>query len=132
MKFETRYSTIPILYRWPIIAASVVLVTLAAAGMKDLYFSNSYKLFFSPDNPDLVEFEDLELTYSKNDNIMVLVEPAGGDVFTPENLALIKKLTESAWQVPYSSRVDSVTNFQHTVAVGMTCRSVTSCLKSML
>ena len=118
MKFETRYSTIPILYRWPIIAASVVLVTLAAAGMKDLYFSNSYKLFFSPDNPDLVEFEDLELTYSKNDNIMVLVEPAGGDVFTPENLALIKKLTESAWQVPYSSRVDSVTNFQHTVAVG--------------
>jgi predicted RND superfamily exporter protein len=35
-------------------------------------------------------------------------------VFTRETLAAIEELTEAAWHIPYSSRVDSITNFQHT------------------
>ena len=31
-------------------------------------------------------------------------------------LAALKELTEESWQIPYSIRVDSITNFQHTYA----------------
>ncbi|MEM9822625.1 MAG: MMPL family transporter, partial [Bacteroidota bacterium] len=41
-----------------------------------------------------------------------------GDVFTRENLAAIEELTAEAWNTPYSSRVDAITNFQHTSAEG--------------
>ncbi|WP_079752378.1 efflux RND transporter permease subunit, partial [Vibrio parahaemolyticus] len=39
-----------------------------------------------------------------------------GDIFTPQTLSLIQKITVDAWQVPYSSRVDSIANYQHTEA----------------
>ena len=42
--------------------------------------------------------------------------PANGKVFTTETLSAVQWLTEQAWQIPYSSRVDSVTNYQHTYA----------------
>jgi len=39
-------------------------------------------------------------------------------VFTREVLAAVEWLTQQAWQVPWSRRVDSLTNFQHTEANG--------------
>ena len=40
------------------------------------------------------------------------------NVFTRENLSAIESLTEMSWDTPYSSRVDALTNFQHTRAEG--------------
>ena len=31
-------------------------------------------------------------------------------------MAAVEELTEAAWQIPYTIRVDSVSNFQHTYA----------------
>ena len=39
-------------------------------------------------------------------------------MFTREALAAIEELTEASWQVPYSSRVNSMTNHQHIEAEG--------------
>lgn len=103
-------------YRWPVIFLTLVFVVLAASGGKFLKFTNDYRVFFSAENPELLAFEALEKKYSKNDNVMFVLEPRGGNVFTPEVLAAVEELTEKAWQVPYSSRVDSLSNFQHTEA----------------
>ncbi len=35
---------------------------------------------------------------------------------TRKTLAAVEELTETLWTMPYSSRVDSITNFQHTRA----------------
>jgi hypothetical protein len=40
----------------------------------------------------------------------------GGKAFRPATLAAVEELTAKAWQLPFSMRVDSVTNFQHTAA----------------
>lgn len=103
-------------YRWIIILLSLVLVALAASGGKFLKFTNDYRIFFSEDNPELLAFEALEKKYSKNDMVLFILEPKGGNVFTPEILSVVEELTENAWQVPYSSRVDSISNYQHTEA----------------
>ena len=39
--------------RWLVILATVALVAAAAAGGRFLEFSNNYRVFFSPDNPEL-------------------------------------------------------------------------------
>ncbi len=95
----------------------VLLVTvLFSWGAKNLYFRGDFRIFFSADNPQMQAFERMQAQFNKSDNMLVAVLPAEGDVFTPEVLTVVKKLTDAAWQTPYSLRVDSITNFQHTEA----------------
>lgn len=97
---------------------AIVMVALAASGVRLLGFSNDYRLFFSADNPQLQAFEALQRTYTKSNNVVIVIAPQSGDVFSREVLAVVERLTEAAWQTPYSTRVDSITNFQHTHAEG--------------
>jgi predicted RND superfamily exporter protein len=95
-----------------------LVVATAASGLPNLRFSNDFRVYFSSTNPELLAFEELEATYAKSDNILFVVQPLEGDVFTPSLLGAIEKVTEEAWQLPYASRVDSITNFQHSWADG--------------
>ncbi|MEE8370887.1 MAG: MMPL family transporter, partial [Sphingomonadales bacterium] len=117
-RFALRLSHWVVAHRWLVIILSLVLVSLAGAGGRHLAFSSNYRIFFSDQNPELVAFEDFQATYTKNDNILFVIQPAKGSVFEPEVLAAIEALTEKAWQIPYASRVDSITNFQHSRAEG--------------
>jgi len=103
---------------WLTIVMSVAAVLIAASGVVHLEFSNNYRVFFSKENPELLAFEAFQNTYTKNDNIMFVLKPDGGDVFTPEVASATEKLTRAAWKIPYAIRVDSVTNFQHSWADG--------------
>ncbi len=99
----------------------VVLVTLAltfaaASGMQFLGFSNDYRMFFGDDNPQLLAFDKMQATFNKNDNVLFVITPKSGKVFSRETLAVIKDITHEAWQMPFSTRVDSITNHQHTSA----------------
>lgn len=105
-------------FRIAILAATVVVVALAASGARQLEFSNDYRVFFSESNPQLKAFEALQNVYTKTDNIMFALAPADGRVFTRDTLAAIEWLTAQAWRLPYASRVDSITNFPHTRADG--------------
>ena len=105
-------------YRWWIIVITLLVVGGLGAGARLITFSNDYRMFFSEDNPQLKAFEELQDTYTKNDNVLFVLAPRDGKVFKPQTLATIEWLTKEAWQIPYSIRVDSVTNFQHTSAEG--------------
>lgn len=105
-------------WRWQFAVAALVLAVVCASGARFLSFSNDYRVFFSEENPQLLAFENLQNTYTKSDNVLFVLAPADGKVFTSETLSAIEWLTEQAWQIPYSIRVDSVTNFQHTYAEG--------------
>lgn len=105
-------------WKYLVVLASLAVVFAAAYGGQFLGFSNDYRMFFGDDNPQLIAFEKMQKTFNKNDNILFVVTPKSGKVFTRETLAVIKDLTNEAWQVPYSTRVDSITNHQHTSAEG--------------
>lgn len=102
--------------RWLVIFLSLLIVALASSGVRLTRFTTNYRVFFSEDNPQLLTFEALENTYTKNDNVLFVLAPENGNVFTREMLSVVEELTEKAWQIPYSNRVDSITNFQHTEA----------------
>lgn len=115
-RLEQAYSQWVMNNRLLVILATLVLVALAARGMGNLEFTNNYRVFFSEDNPELLAFEALEKTYSKNDNVLFVITPKDGNVFTRETLSVIKDLTDKSWQIPFSTRVDSISNYQHTEA----------------
>ncbi|NIQ76004.1 MAG: hypothetical protein GWO08_11395, partial [Gammaproteobacteria bacterium] len=58
--------------------------------------------------------EELQDTYTKNDNVLFVIAPDDGVVFKPETLEIIAEMTDRAWETPFSIRVDSLSNFQHT------------------
>lgn len=111
-----RYGEWVIKYRWWIILLTLVAVGASGIGVRFLTFTTDYRVFFSKDNPQLQAFEILQNTYTKNDNLLIAIAPADGRVFTRETLAAVEELTHAAWQIPYSIRVDSLTNFQNTWA----------------
>jgi predicted RND superfamily exporter protein len=103
--------------RWLVIIGAVALAAVIGAGASRLEFSTNYRVFFSEANPELQAFENLQSTYTKNDNFFFVIEPRGGSAFDAGTLAAVEQLTEAAWQIPYAIRVDSVSNFQHTYAI---------------
>ena len=104
-------------YKWPVFLITVILAFAAGSGGRFIGFDSDYHVFFSDDNPQLKAFEELQNKYTKDDNVFIVVEPKNGDVFTPETLAALEELTANSWLTPYSSRVDGITNFQHTRAI---------------
>ena len=102
-----------------VILVSLLLAMAALAGGQHLRFTNDYRYFFSEENPYLTAFEELERTYSSPDTIIYVYQPKdGSDATSRQALNLAYELTESGWQVPFSTRVDSLTNFQNTRSIG--------------
>ena len=114
---EARFGHWVIRYRIIIIVLSLLLLGLGLQGAKTLHFTTDYRIFFSEDNPELLAFEAMENIFAKNDNVLIGFAPENGDIFTKENLAIIEEITDIAWQTPYSNRVDSLTNYQHTESI---------------
>ena len=90
----------------------------AAYGVSKLTFKSDYRVFFGSENPQLTAFENMQKTFTKNDGIAFIVSPKDGVVFKENVLTAIHALSTESWQIPYTSRVDSITNYQHTTAVG--------------
>ena len=101
---------------WLVIAALIIAALAAAAGGGNLYFRGDYKVFFEEGYGPLNDFEEMQKIFNKSDGIAVLVVPESGEVIDETILTLIQEYTEEAWQTPFSSRVDSLTNYQNTWA----------------
>lgn len=110
---EKNYYTWLIRYRWLIIICSLIITLLFATGLQNLAFNPDSRVFFSDSNPQLVALEELENTFIKNENIYIGIKPESGDVFNSKTLGIIRELSAASWQIPYSNRVDSITNFQY-------------------
>jgi len=105
-------------WRWFVILNTIALIVLVAGGASKLTLSTSYQAFFSPDYPELVAFEKFQKTYSKTDNILFTIQNTEKNIFTAKTAEAIEKLTQSAWKIPFATRVDSISNFQNSWANG--------------
>jgi len=113
-----KYAEFILRHKWKTVILSILWIMAMGPGLQHFAFTNDYRVFFGEDNPQLVAFENLQDTYSKNDNVMFVLAPEDGQVFTSKTLTAVAWLTERAWETPFSTRVDSLTNHQHTSAEG--------------
>lgn len=111
----SKYADGVVRFRWPVLLACLAAVGLALYScITNFGFTTDYRVFFGSDNPQLVAFDKLEATYTKNDNILIVFEPDQGDSFSEHTLRAMEWMTEESWTLPFSTRVDSATNFQNT------------------
>jgi predicted RND superfamily exporter protein len=104
--------------RWLVLLLALALAVGAGLGASRLEFSTNYRVFFSQANPELQAFENLQNTYTRNDNFLFVFESRGAAAFSAQTLDAVEQLTAEAWHIPYAIRVDSVSNFQHSYAIG--------------
>jgi predicted RND superfamily exporter protein len=105
-------------FRYAVIAVCVAVALAMAAGIAQLDFSTDYRVFFGAANPHLAAHNANQAAYQKEDGILLVLAPQRGTIFTPEILIAVRDLTRESWQLPYATRVDSITNFQHSEARG--------------
>ncbi len=115
--FTKKWAEFIIKFKWPVMFVTAV-VAFGLASQGKMEFDGDYHVFFSESNPELEAFDALQEKYTKDDNVILVLTPDNGDIFTKENLKAIEELTAESWHTPYSSRVDAITNFQHTSAQG--------------
>ena len=113
-----RYVAATVRYRWLVVALAALFMLAVTAGARFIVVTNDYFILFKDDNPQLLAFKALENTYSATDRALIAVAPREGSVFTREALGAVVELTDAAWETPYSSRVDSLTNYSHSEALG--------------
>src|SRR3569832_2460800 len=97
---DTDMKFLPWLVRHPrrVIALTLLLVTVAAAGLAHLQQTADYRIFFIPNDPHLAAAEALQATYARSDNVLFVIAPKTGEVFTNPILADVQALTAAAWQ----------------------------------
>lgn len=95
----------------------VLLVIFAAgAGSANLWQTIDYKVYYSKTDPLRIALDEIESTFAKLNNGLIIIAPQNQKVFEKDFLAMVDKMTEDAWQTPYSTRVSSITNYLHTYA----------------
>ena len=94
----------------------IFVILCSATGTLNLWQTIDYKVYYSKTDPLRLALDDIEGTFTKLNNAFVIVAPKGKDVFKPDVLKAIDEFTEDAWQIPYSNRVSSITNYLHTFA----------------
>jgi len=99
--------------KW-IASLSILAVLIISFGASKLTFTSDFRTYFGPENPQLVAFENMERTFSKQDSAFFYIHAKEGDLFTHRGLSLIETFTDKGWQLPYSQRVTSLQNYQHT------------------
>lgn len=108
-------STIKNQYRF-VASFCVILVLIAGLGISQLTMNTDFRAYFGPENPQMLVFDEMEANFNTQDSLVFLVIAKEGNVFSQSVLNAIRSITESAWTMPYSRRVDSLTNFLRTTA----------------
>jgi predicted RND superfamily exporter protein/outer membrane lipoprotein-sorting protein len=117
-QLETKWAKTVIHNPFVVIATSLLVIMLLAYGARYATMSSDYRYFFGEDNPQRLAFESLQNVYSKDDSVLMTVTPKDGQVFKKETLEGLQFLTSESWKLPFVTRVDSLTNFQHSYAEG--------------
>ena len=112
-----RYGDFVLRRRWPVVVLGALCMLALTAGVPRIGVTNDHRILFDEGNPQLAALDALEATFSESKAAFIAIAPRDGSVFTRETLGAIEELTEAAWRVPYSTRVDSLTNYNHSEAV---------------
>ncbi len=100
-------------FRWWVVGFYAAVAVAAIALTAGLRSTMDNRVFFGPENPELMLLTTLEKDYTQSNDVLVAIESKSGSVFTREGLSAVVELTQVMWKAPFATRVDSLSNFQH-------------------
>ncbi|MFD2786745.1 efflux RND transporter permease subunit [Hymenobacter rubripertinctus] len=120
-------------WRHLIVWGMLLLVVALTSGVRLLRINGDLNVYFDKDNPQMQGLEHIHREYEKTDNLLVVVAPRNGNVFTRQTLDFIEQLVAEAQRAPFVARVDALTSYQHVSSSGddLTVRSLVENARTM-
>ena len=119
MKFFDKkdFAKLLIKYRYLSIGLVLIVVCLLATGLTKLTFNPDLETYFPEGHPAVVRYNEIDDMFIPTDNLIIAVHSNEGTLFNGDSLKVIEELTKKSWTIPYSVRVDSLTNYSYVKSV---------------
>ena len=111
------FAKLLIKYRYLSIGLVIIVVCLLATGLTKLTFNPDLETYFPEGHPAVVRYNEIDDMFIPTDNLIIAVHSNEGTLFNGDNLKVIEELTRKSWTIPYSVRVDSLTNYSYVKSV---------------
>ena len=119
MKFFDKkdFAKLLIKYRYLSIGLLLIAVCLLATGLTKLTFNPDLETYFPEGHPAVIRYNEIDDMFIPTDNLIIAVHSNEGTLFNGDSLKVIEELTKKSWTIPYSVRVDSLTNYSYVKSV---------------
>ena len=119
MKFFDKkdFAKLLIKYRYLSIGLVLIVVCLLATGLTKLTFNPDLETYFPEGHPAVIRYNEIDDMFIPTDNLIIAVHSNEGTLFNGDSLKVIEELTKKSWTIPYSVRVDSLTNYSYVKSV---------------
>ena len=111
------FSKLLIKYRYLSIGLTALVVFLLATGLTKLTFNPDLETYFPEGHPAVIRYNEIDDMFIPTDNLIIAVHSNEGTLFNGDSLKVIEELTKKSWTIPYSVRVDSLTNYSYVKSV---------------
>ena len=111
------FAKLLIKYRYLSIGLVLIAVCLLATGLTKLTFNPDLETYFPEGHPAVVRYNEIDDMFIPTDNLIIAVHSNEGTLFNGDSLKVIEELTRKSWTIPYSVRVDSLTNYSYVKSV---------------
>lgn len=89
----------------------------AALGIGSIGFDNNLESFFSDSNKQYRDFEKIKNEFDSHESAIIIIEK-DQNLLSRDFLRLLFNATEEAWQLPFVTKVSSLSNYNHTTVQG--------------
>ena len=98
---------------WIIIVFSIALTGFLGFFLKDLTIENTIRMFFPKHDESYTRLTQTEEEFGSMISLGISIEAKSGSILTPENIQVIKNITDQALKVKYVEDVDSLTHIDY-------------------
>ncbi|MBP5575834.1 MAG: MMPL family transporter [Treponema sp.] len=98
---------------WIIIVFSIALTGFLGFFLKDLTIENTIRMFFPKNDESYTRLTKTEDEFGSMISLGISIEAKSGTILTPENIQVIKNITDQALKVKYVEDVDSLTHIDY-------------------
>lgn len=117
-EFSVKFTRWILAHRKSVVVLTLAIVFFSIAGLHNFVLNNDYGAFFDHNHPRMEAYEKTQEEYSTDDTVFFVVTANSGNIFERRVLEAIEYLTTESWKLPYATRVDSLTTYQHAKSEG--------------
>ena len=115
--YKKDFAKLLIKYRYLSIGLVLIVVCILATGLTKLTFNPDLETYFPEGHPAVIRYNEIDDMFIPTDNLIIAVHSNEGTLFNGDSLKVIEELTRKSWTIPYSVRVDSLTNYSYVKSV---------------
>ncbi|MEA2082693.1 MAG: MMPL family transporter [Thermodesulfobacteriota bacterium] len=109
--FFERFAQVTLKYKIFVLIAILAVFVFFVAHIPKMTIITSFESFFVEDDEAIRTYDEFKKEFGNDKTVYILVEPRQGELFTLDNMAVLKKITEDLEKnIPFLDEIVSITN----------------------